>query len=182
MADFNSAIAVILAHEGGLNNVAGDPGGITNYGISLRFLQEHQLDVNDDGEVDARDIRGLTHDQAADIYRRFFWMANGYDHVDDQTLATKIFDICVNAGPKRAHILLQRALNALGCKVDEDGQLGPGTWAAMRGTPPAALTQALVKAQQYFYRNLVAEKPQLAKFLAGWLKRAGWPNSSPATA
>lgn len=175
MADFNSAVAIILLHEGGLVSDAADPGGITNYGISLRFLQEHDLDENQDGEVDGDDIKGLTHDEAADLYRRYFWMANGYDHIDDQTLATKIFDVCVNAGAKRAHILLQRALNALGANLPEDGQLGPTTWAALRGAAPADLTQAICAAQANFYRNLVQEKPQLAKFLAGWLKRAAWP-------
>jgi lysozyme family protein len=175
MADFNSALPVILRHEGGLVDDPKDPGGITNFGISLRFLEEHNLDLNDDGEVNGQDIRGLTHDQAADVYRHYFWESNGYGRIPDQTLATKVFDVCVNAGPKRAHILLQRAVDALGATLATDGVLGPASWAAVLSADASALTQAMCDAQSAFYRSLVQEKPALSKFLQGWLKRAAWP-------
>ena len=36
---FADVVAMTLAHEGGLVDDGDDPGGITNRGISLRFLQ-----------------------------------------------------------------------------------------------------------------------------------------------
>ena len=39
MANFESAIKKTLKHEGGYNEVKGDAGGATNFGISLRFLK-----------------------------------------------------------------------------------------------------------------------------------------------
>ena len=80
MADFNIAIETVLANEGGICNVSGDPGGLTNFGISQRSYPNV-------------DIRNLTRDAAAAIYRRDFWH---YDAVESQLMATKIFDMAVN--------------------------------------------------------------------------------------
>jgi lysozyme family protein len=62
MSDFNQAVKVILQHEGGYVDNPNDPGGATNYGISLRFLADHPEsgDFNGDGEVDAEDIANMT--------------------------------------------------------------------------------------------------------------------------
>jgi lysozyme family protein len=176
MSEFAVALPIILAHEGGLVDNPADPGGVTDFGISLRFLQEHGLDLNGDGDVDGDDIRGLTHDQAGDIYRHYFWDANDYSRIADQTLATKVFDVCVNSGPHQAHTLVQRALCAVGQIVTVDGALGAKSFAAIAAADAAKLTQAICDAQADFYRNLAKQKPQLAQFLSGWLKRAAWPN------
>ena len=61
MADrFPAFINRILGHEGGYVNDPQDPGGETNWGISKRSYP---------GE----DIKNLTLDQAAAIYRRDYW-------------------------------------------------------------------------------------------------------------
>ena len=54
---FEEAIKVILKHEGGYSNDKDDPGGATDYGISLRFLQDHDIDLNGDGKVNEMDIK-----------------------------------------------------------------------------------------------------------------------------
>ena len=58
MGCFSKAITVILKHEGGFSNHSSDPGGATNYGISLRWLKSEGLygDLDDDGDVDIDDI------------------------------------------------------------------------------------------------------------------------------
>ena len=43
MSDFESAIPTILRHEGKFEQNAADPGGVTNYGISLRWLKAQGL-------------------------------------------------------------------------------------------------------------------------------------------
>ena len=39
MSDFNDAIPTVLRHEGGFENDVNDPGGATNFGVSLRWLK-----------------------------------------------------------------------------------------------------------------------------------------------
>ena len=149
MADFNLAIPVVLANEGGLVDNPSDPGGLTNFGISQRSYPNV-------------DIRALTPEMAADIYRRDYWK---FDAVDSQALCTKIFDMYVNMGHSAVRIL-QTCLG-----VTADGLWGPGTCAAVNAAGDDLLNtyrQALAR----HYQNLVLANPALAQFLNGWLRRA----------
>ena len=139
---FSLAHAFTARWEGGLSDHPADPGGLTNHGISLRFVQDlareareeclrlhrncetcgrpsagqcvwQSLDLDMDGDVDADDIRACTKVQAAVLFRRHFW-----DQLDCQSLplplAICLYDAAVNLGPARAVRQLQRALNLLG--------------------------------------------------------------------
>jgi lysozyme family protein len=174
MSSFALAIPHVLRHEGGWVDDPDDPGGATNYGISLRFAKGEGLDFDGDGDVDADDVRGLTQAQAGEVYRERFWERHGYEQIADQRIAAKVFDTCVNVGPIRAHRFLQRALCAVGCPVATDGVLGPKTIAATNRAEPATLVVELIREQANFYRTLAELKPRLAKFLGGWMRRARW--------
>ena len=171
---FNRAVAVILAHEGGFSNHGADPGGATNYGISLRWLKSQGLygDLDDDGDVDIDDILAIDLGRATRIYREKFWQKNHYDRVIDCTIATKVFDMSVNMWPSQAHKLLQRALNGLGDTLQVDGIVGPITVTATNTSDPDELLDALRAEQRRFYLSLIKHRPTLAVFKRGWLKRA----------
>ena len=185
MADFNQAISVILKHEGGYCNVPGDSGGATNWGISARFIdeqhlaQKYGLAVGADGRVTEEAIHALTQEAAKAIYRTEWWDAYGYGRVSSQVVATKIFDMCVNMGPK-AHILVQRALNDLGAKLPVTGYFGPMTVGVLNSMAPANIVAALKSESADMYRLIVQKNPSQAKFLNGWLARADWPATIPA--
>ena len=68
---FQQALDQLMAMEGGLVDNPNDPGGITKCGVSLRFIQGHNIDIDDNGIVDAEDIKALRTDQARDIYRKY---------------------------------------------------------------------------------------------------------------
>lgn len=164
MSHFAHAISVVLRHEGGYVDDHADPGGATNYGLSSRFLKSLGLDV---------DVRSLSQADAISIYKQHIWDKNNYDLISDREVATKIFDLAVNMGPRQAHTLLQRALRACGERdIIEDGILGPRTLTATNRASPQALLAALRSEAAGFYRLLAAQKPMLQKFLGGWLKRA----------
>ncbi len=170
---FDRAIAFVLEHEGAYVEDPHDNGGATMWGISLRLLRElPEGDVDRDGDVDADDVRHLPRDLAIEIYRRTFWDNYRYFRMPEQ-VGAKVFDLAVNAGPAQAHRLLQRALRACCVDVAEDGILGPET---LRGTliaaSPVALVAALRSEAAGFYRLLVARRPALERFEAGWLRRA----------
>ena len=174
MANFTKAIPVILKHEGGYVNHPNDPGGATNYGISLRYLKDAGLDVNNDGIIDSMDIRQLTAESASHIYRKYWWNKYGYEAIIDQPLATKVFDIAVNMGPSQAHKLLQRAANKVfGSDVLKvDGGLGPKTLKLINELQAARLLVVLRETVADFYRELVRNRCEFAPFLKGWLNRA----------
>jgi lysozyme family protein len=178
MSTFENAIPSILHHEGGFVNHPNDPGGATNYGISLRFLADHPEagDFDGDGDVDVQDIANMTIDQAKEVYRKFWWDKYEYGLINDQTIATKVFDMSVNMGSGRAHKILQTALNkAFGLRLDVDGILGKGTRGVINSCADdveQSLLKAICDEQFGFYQRLIANDPKLKVFEKGWKNRA----------
>lgn len=179
------SIARTLPLEGGLVDNPHDPGGITDFGLSLRWalaeVAAHPeelalLDVDHDGDVDRQDIRGLTADAAADLYYSTWWRRGFYWRLQPPIVGWKAFDIAVNTGPRRAGLILQQSLVAIGLGVTVDGAVGPQTFQAVAGENARdqghALLSAMRDQQAAFYRGLAAAKPELGIFLTGWLNRA----------
>lgn len=156
MGDFHKAIQFVLANEGGFSNDPDDSGGETKYGISQRSYPDW-------------DIPNLTKEDAIAIYRQDFWAP--YQDFEDR-LATKVFDLAVNLGHRRAVKILQRALRCLGAKLDDDGVLGPVTKRAVRAANLDLLLPAVRSEAAGVYRNLAATNAKQQKFLKGWLRRA----------
>ena len=173
MATFEAAIDTVLHHEGGWVNNPADPGGATNYGVSLRWLktQGYAGDLDHDGDVDAMDVRVLTPEIATRFYRDEFWRRQ-YDQFFAQAIATKVFDTAVNCGHGPAHKILQRALNSFGAQVQVDGWVGPKTVLAANMAETEALLWAMRGEQGKFYSALIARNPKLAVFATGWANRA----------
>ncbi|MCF8483315.1 MAG: hypothetical protein K9H25_23065 [Rhodospirillum sp.] len=174
----------VLAHEGGFVDHASDPGGATKCGVSLRFLRSLGLSIGDrdgDGDIDVDDIKALTPEDAADIFRRKFWTEAGCGDVAEVSpaIAVKLFDMAVNMGSRQAVKLLQRSISAfydtsLGDMVADDGIVGPITLGMIPNVPSGALLCELCAQQRKFYLGLIESKPDLAVFSAGWLRRAAW--------
>jgi len=176
MADdikFNIAMKTIMRHEGGLSNNKNDPGEITKYGISLRFLRSENLDINNDGKINSTDIIYLNLDAADKIYYKKWYQEYGYGRIVNQRILTKIMDASVNMGASQAHKLVTRALNTLYEKqLYVDGILDNPTVMLINHTNPDDLYKALVKQEISFYRSIVKRNVMLKGFEKGWIARA----------
>ena len=167
-----------LGHEGGYNEVKGDAGGATNFGVSLRFLEgvfsaDVTVDIDKDGDVDKHDIKALSKEKAQEIYYKHFWLKNKCDLISNEIIANKFFDMSVNMGLVQAAKLLQRSLNHFKLfNIVEDGKIGPKTLQAANQVHPEQLLHVMRKECECFYLRLVEQKPQYKKFLKGWLNRA----------
>ena len=176
MAEFRLAIQTVLKHEGGLVDDPDDAGGITNWGISMRWLRRSGLTRVSlgfgTGRITKADVRRITRAQAIDIYRAYFW--RDYGDVNIQALATKLLDTAVNVGHRRAHRLIQKALRAAGRPVKIDGILGPRTlaWVNSPKTDPKKLLKEFRAQQACYYARVVLSKPKKKKYLQGWMRRA----------
>lgn len=162
--------------EGGLIDHPADPGGITNYGVSLRFVEAHGLDINGDGFIDRRDILALTPAKAADVLRKYFWDAARLDAVP-LTPGVVLYDGGINQGMRLALIQMQAACNAVSndAPLYCDGVMGSQTRAKIAaicalGRAPALVERALIE-RAGRYRRIVRAAPQRAAFLDGWLNR-----------
>lgn len=175
MAKCDDALPTVLANEGGFVNHPDDPGGATNYGVSLRFLRGMGVDFGDldgDGDVDVDDVRRMTAAKAAACYRLVFWDSLGLDRLSNQAVATKLFDLSINMGKVRAVRLFQRALIRMGHPIVEDGDFGPATLAAANLSLPGLLLEQFRAQAKAFYSALIVRNPRLAAFRRGWHNRA----------
>lgn len=175
MASLDVFFPHLLQFEGGFVNDPDDPGGATNKGITLATLQRYASMLGIAPTLAS--LRALSDEQALSIYRVGYWNPLHADQVADQPLAEIIFDFHVNAGAAAVR-LLQRTLNDIGTKplLVIDGAMGPGTLRAMLGADALVLYRAYKQGRIDYYRDLVQHKPELAKFLNGWIRRV---NSFP---
>lgn len=177
MADFEVAHTFSAQWEGGLTNHPHDPGGITNFGVSLRWLRSMGLvqgDIDGDGDIDADDIRALTARQAATLFKRMFWDTYQLGALPQQS-AICHYDCMINTGPRQATLITQRACNRVigpyGVRLAEDGIFGPRTRTFLVRYTTARLIDAMLDLRECFYRDLVISKPNFAPFEKGWLNR-----------
>jgi lysozyme family protein len=158
---FDAAVALVLAHEGGLHDDPHDPGGLTNWGFALR----------ENPDLTPEALRTMTRAEAVARYRARWWDAHPW-HRLEWPVALKAFDLAVPVGPANAIRALQRACRAAGRAVAEDGVLGAATIATANAVPADVLLAALKSELAAHFRGLVAAAPEKARFLAGWLARA----------
>jgi hypothetical protein len=176
-ADFNPAILNVLNHEGFFVNDRSDPGGITNYGISLRYLRnlvkkspevQALFDIDGIPGVTAGDIAAMKIEDAIHVYRVFWWDNYNYAKIKNQSLANKIFDMSINMGSTESHLIVATSYQKLKNHLMKD-LLDINLISA---SDSKRLLVIIREEQSYFYRTLAARYPKSKKFLNGWLKRA----------
>lgn len=171
MADFDAFFPHLLRFEGGFVNDPADPGGATNKGITLQtFKSCAQQLLKIAPSLD--NLRALSDAQAATIYKALYWDKLRADEIALQPLADIVFDFYVNAGGNAVK-LLQRMLNAQkpDTPLNVDGVMGDGTFAQLRAADQADLYRRYKQGRVDYYKQLVAARPALGKFLNGWLAR-----------
>jgi len=160
MADFLRALPYVLKNEGGWSDDPNDPGGATNYGITLAEAQKH-------GIADKEALKNISPEKVAEIYHTDYWQ---FDGVNDQRVATKVFDIHVNMGDSIR--VIQNALNRLGACLAIDGIYGKATESALNAFDPDHILDMLCRVAAEKYQSIVYHRPASSVFLKGWLIRA----------
>ena len=174
---FQKAHEFTARWEGGLTDHPSDPGGLTNHGVSLRWVQDlarqaredcqrqarscdgcnamrtskcgyYRLDMDMDGDVDADDIRACTKAQAAALFKKHFWNKLACDGLP-LPLAVTLYDGAVNMGPARAVRQMQRAMNTVG--ESELDRYAPIAEDGIMGPRTAQLAEALEQIGQQWY-------------------------------
>ena len=143
---FDQAFERLMGHEGGYVNDPRDPGGETKWGISKRSYP-------------GVDIKSLTRQGAAEIYRRDFW-----DPLGQAPAAVKfqVFDFAVNSGISTAVRKLQAAIG-----VADDGHWGPVSAARL-----ASMSETDVLMRYAAQRlRFVAALSTFATYGRGWVNR-----------
>jgi lysozyme family protein len=155
-ANFLRVLALVFRSEGGYVDHPADPGGATNYGITLATLSACR-----GRRCTKDDVRELTAEEAGEIYRSRYWDKARCDELP-AGIDYAVFDAAVHSGPGRAVRMLQKALG-----VAPDGIVGPMTLAAARRSDPRAVIAAICNQRLSVLRRL----PGWAVFGRGWSRR-----------
>jgi lysozyme family protein len=91
-----SAIKQTLKYEGGYTNNPADPGGPTNWGITIADARKYWKP-----SATAADVKAMPQSVAVEIYRKRYWDAVGGDELP-AGLDFAVFDFGVNSGVSRA--------------------------------------------------------------------------------
>src|SRR5688572_24204811 len=166
MAKFENFAGKLLRLEGGYVNHPLDSGGPTKYGVILAVWQEHGYDKDNDGDIDAEDIKRLTEDDAKYIAKKIFWDYFQADFILNDSVAQFIVDWGYNSGRKTVAKIVQQLLN-----LDSDGIIGTQTLTAINCTDQEKLFNKLLIERKVFLNNIIKRKPEKVVFYDGWMNR-----------
>lgn len=180
MKSVEQIAAEIVAREGGYVNDPDDPGGATNFGVTLATLQRLGLDKTGDGRVDLRDIKALTRADAQRVYVEHYFRKPRLAELP-QTVQASVFDMHVNAGTNAVKIL-QQLVTRMGFAASDDGVIGPRTILAAQQADAAApgyFADAYGIARRNYYYAVADRRVASRKYArsqsggkGGWITRA----------
>jgi lysozyme family protein len=147
----------LLVHEGGYSNHPSDPGGPTNFGITLIDYRKY---IKGDGT--AADVRAMTVEQAKAIYRKRYWDAQRDDELPPG-VDYCVFDYGVNSGIGRSGKVLRRLVGL----PDNTSAVTDQVLSLVRARDPKVLAAAICDERLRFLKSLKT----WPVFGAGWGRR-----------
>lgn len=172
---FYIAYKFMIKHEGFQSNDIYDKGGVTRYGISLRFLKANNIDINHDGIINEDDIQSISIGLSKDIYENYFFTKPNLYLINKDSIIFKCFDFCVNIGTSGAIKLLQKSINKVlspKFELSIDGIIGQKTVNTISQCNEDQLLKTYCDQMMEFYNNIIKNNPSQKKYKKGWERRA----------
>lgn len=173
MANYEQALQWVLSHEGGYVNDPDDPGGETYKGVARKMnskwdgwlvvdtlKRQSSFPANLDKDAELQEA-------VKSFYQINYWDRIKGDHIDNQEVATSIFDFAVNAGVSTSSSLAQLVVGAT-----QDGVIGSQSIAQINGFDPEHFIASLTVAKIARYISIVKKRPTSKKYFYGWVCRA----------
>jgi lysozyme family protein len=156
-SSYDESLRRLLVHEGGYTNHPSDPGGPTNFGITI---YDYRIYVKPDAT--AVDVRAMKLDDAKRIYRAKYWDAQRCDELP-AGVDYAVFDYGVNSGIGRSGKVLRRCLKL----PDNSSAVTDAVIAAANAANAKALIAAICDERLRFLQSLKTWNV----FGAGWGRR-----------
>jgi lysozyme family protein len=160
-------LPLLLAHEGGYTNHPRDPGGPTNFGITIYDYRKY---IKPDAT--AADVRSMTLDEAKRIYRVRYWDAQRCDELP-AGVDYAVFDYGVNSGIGRSGKVLRRLVNL----ADRPGNITDDVIDAVCASDPVTLVAGICDERLRFLQSLRT----WPVFGVGWRRRVTEVKSTALT-
>ena len=171
MANFDLYFPIEIQLEGDkFEQVLGDNGGCTKFGLTLDDVKEYHIDINHDGVFDCKDVEAIDRPLGGKILKALYWDFFKADQIPEQSLASYIVDSGLNQG----RVLIVKYLQAI-LGVDIDGHFGPQTFSTLLQhiSKDGGIDEynALHQKRLDRYNAIINSHPDQAKFLHGWMNR-----------
>jgi lysozyme family protein len=154
---YDAALARLLVHEGGYTNHPSDPGGPTNFGITIYDYRKYVKPG-----ATAADVRAMKLEEAKAIYRAKYWDAQRCDELP-AGVDYAVFDYGVNSGIGRSGKVLRRVLKL----PNNTSAVTDAVIAAVRAADAKTLIVAVCDERLRFLQGLRT----WSVFGAGWGRR-----------
>lgn len=142
--NYDESLRRLLADEGGYSNHPSDPGGPTNWGITIFDYRKYVKP-----SATAADVKAMKVDEARRIYRAKYWDAESCDDLPSG-VEYAVFDYGVNSGIGRSGKVLRRLCDLpANTSVITDEVI-----AAARRRDPRALSAAICDERLRFLQSL----------------------------
>lgn len=142
--NYDESLRRLLADEGGYTNHPSDPGGPTNFGITIADYRKYVRPG-----ATAADVRAMKLSEAKQIYRAKYWDAQSCDKLPSG-VDYAIFDYGVNSGIGRSGKVLRRVLGL----PDNTSVVTADVIAAAIRRDPRALAAAICDERLAFLQRL----------------------------
>lgn len=140
---YDESLKAVLEWEGGYTNDAADPGGPTNWGITIFDARMYWK-----ADASAADVRQMPLSVAKEIYRSKYWDALRCDEMPPG-VDYCVFDYGVNSGISRSAKVLQRLLGVM-----VDGKIGNETLEALMEADPKKIISDMCDERLAFLQGL----------------------------
>jgi lysozyme family protein len=169
MADFNKYFPFLNSWEGNqYENVKGDAGGSTKFGITLEDWKQYGFDINHDGLINADDVKLITAGMAKDLVKKEYWDTVLADQINDFYVAVEIVDAGYNQGIVTVIDYVQPILG-----ITATGHFGQITLGKINAYPDKQdLLQKIKAARINRYTYLANKYPNDKQFYDGWIRRS----------
>ena len=154
--NFDKCLTMLLKHEGGFVDHPKDPGGMTNLGVTKAVYDKWIGRESTEAEM-----RSLTQDDVAPIYKKNYWDRCKCDQLPSGA-DWSVFDWAVNSGTGRASKAMQKIVGA-----KQDGAIGPKTLQMIANEKAEFLVERMYDQRQSFYEKLNT----FETFGRGWTRR-----------
>ena len=159
----------IIAEGSAYEDVEGDSGGCTKYGLTLDDVKEYHVDLDHNGVFDCNDVKSIDRNTAHNMLKSLYWDYFKADQITNQSLAEFIVDSGLNQG----RVLIVKYIQGI-VGVEADGHFGPNSLKALLDHLADGAEDefdALYKKREDRYNAIVASRPSQSKFIKGWMNR-----------
>lgn len=153
---YEIAITQVFQDEGGYTNDPHDPGGPTNWGITIQDARQYWKP-----EATAYDVQYMPKSVAEDIYVKHYATSINYNSLPSG-VDYAVLDYSINSGTSRSVRALQSIVG-----TPSDGVMGPITLAACQKMHPADIINQIYDRRLAFLKGL-STWPNFGK---GWTNR-----------